>query len=131
MKRGRLKRVIFRGINRLRRFYLLNFRKAYVKKSLTERVGECPPGCGACCGDMKCRYLDKNLRCTIYKERKCLNPFPIDKKEKWLFGVNEKCCYFWPDEKICLRRPKSSRSKPLRMKIIGKYTSAATASSST
>ena len=89
------KRSLLRLINRIRRFYLLRFRKSYVKRSLSKRKGECIPNCGACCGDGRCEYLDKNMRCSIYEKRTCHNPLPIDEREKMLFGIEGKCGYYW------------------------------------
>lgn len=91
--------LISRLYNHLRRAYLFRFRKSYVNRSLSLRRGKCPPNCGACClsalRSRPCPHLDSDMRCSIYPDRKCLRPFPIDEKEKKLFGIADRCGYYW------------------------------------
>ncbi len=71
----------YRG--KLRRFWLGNFRRGYVRRSLTQRRGECRQ-CGVCCGlGNTCPVLHEKKLCLIYRgyrPRSC-RLFPIDERD--------------------------------------------------
>ena len=70
------------GWGKLRRFYLVHFRKRYVAEQLQKRQGACAR-CGDCCSIMfRCPYLDGENHCTIYERRmiQC-RYFPMDARD--------------------------------------------------
>jgi hypothetical protein len=79
----RLRSVLLWG--KLRRFYLIRFRPAYVEASRKRRVGECHRT-GACCNLLfTCPVLgmaEKTPSCGIYQRRpgNCTT-FPIDERD--------------------------------------------------
>lgn len=68
---------------KFRRFYLVTFRKAYVKKQLSRRVGQCSQ-CGRCCAlCFTCLMLSVDGACLIYglwRHSTCTT-FPIDDRD--------------------------------------------------
>ena len=73
---------VMEGWGKLRRFYLVRFRKSYVKKMHGLRRGQCLR-CGACCSiTIKCPHLKDGNRCSIYEHRyeQC-RLFPIDPRD--------------------------------------------------
>jgi len=69
------------GWGKLRRFYLIHFRKEHVRKMKQRRRGSCRY-CGSCCAVMfKCPHLEGNI-CRIYGKRyeQCAH-FPIDERD--------------------------------------------------
>jgi hypothetical protein len=73
------------GWGKVRRFCLLHFRPAYVRESLSRRVGSCHRT-GACCMLMfPCPLLDHLRRlplCRIYTRRPAnCQTFPIDERD--------------------------------------------------
>ncbi len=84
------------GIGKMRRFWLVWFRKAYVAQQVERRQGECNQ-CGNCCELLfKCPFLIKSetgdTLCSIYENRpqQCA-AFPIDKR--CLSEVDFDCTY--------------------------------------
>ena len=66
----------------LRRFYLVNFRKDYVREQTLARQGTCTR-CGECCRVIfVCPFLKEGNHCRIYTRRseQC-REFPIDKRD--------------------------------------------------
>ncbi|GIX46288.1 MAG: hypothetical protein KatS3mg131_0499 [Candidatus Tectimicrobiota bacterium] len=77
---------------KLRRLYLITFRKGYVQAQLARRQGTCNQ-CGACCRlAVTCPFLHDNL-CTIYGDcqPQVCHLFPIDPRD--LADVGEQCSY--------------------------------------
>lgn len=73
------------GWGKLRRFYLVHFRPAYVQASLARRTGDCNRT-GACCRLMfTCPLLDTRSQpvlCTIHEVKpKVCRIFPIDERD--------------------------------------------------
>ena len=84
------------GIGKMRRFWLVWFRKAYVAQQVERRQGECNQ-CGNCCELLfKCPFLIKSesgdTLCSIYENRpqQCA-AFPID--NRCLSEVDFDCTY--------------------------------------
>ena len=70
-------------IGKLRRFYLVHFRKKYVQKQLALRDGKCRQ-CGQCCILLfSCPMMTKEGRCLIYDNIRwdVCKAFPIDKRD--------------------------------------------------
>jgi len=70
-------------INKIRRFYLVHFRKEYVRKQLSLRQGQCQQ-CGRCCSLVyRCPLLTKDGLCITYgKWRPAVcKVFPIDQRD--------------------------------------------------
>ena len=70
-------------MGKLRRFYLAYFRKAYVKKQLALRKGECHQ-CARCCSFVfLCPMLTQQQLCRIYNtcRLKMCKSFPIDQRD--------------------------------------------------
>lgn len=85
-------RLIAEGWSKTRRFFLVHFRKGYVKRMRTFRRGQCLR-CGSCCSIMvKCPHLKAGNQCTIYDHRytQC-QMFPIDPRD--LRGRMASCGY--------------------------------------
>ena len=81
---------------KIRRFYLLHFRPAYVRRHLLRRRGEWAQ-CGACCSlGNACPCLEHpSRRCLIYlglRPRSCC-VFPIDERD--LRDVGPHCGYYF------------------------------------
>jgi len=76
-------------LGKVRRFYLVKFRREYVAKSISERKGQCRR-CGACCSiAFRCPHLKERNHCAIYDKRyeQC-GLFPIDDRDlKYLRDV--------------------------------------------
>ncbi|MBI3272777.1 MAG: hypothetical protein HYZ53_27570 [Planctomycetes bacterium] len=98
------------GWGKLRRQYLIRFRKGYVEQSLSQRFGECLR-CGACCKLMfDCFFCTRGLPtgCKIYSVRPmACRFFPIDERDledRNLVLPNVPCgFYFAPREKAAER----------------------------
>ena len=70
-------------MGKFRRFYLVNFRKEYVKRQLTLRKGECHQ-CARCCSFVfVCPMLTQQRTCRIYKKFRTMTckSFPIDQRD--------------------------------------------------
>jgi hypothetical protein len=70
-------------MGKFRRLYLSYFRKAYVKKQLALRKGECLQ-CARCCSFVfECPMLTKQRLCRIYNKSrlKVCKIFPIDQRD--------------------------------------------------
>ena len=89
-----------------RRLYLNLFRPGYVRRSLSQRHGECKR-CGACCQlVVRCvnvRYQDGLPICNIYGMRppNCSN-YPFDQRDiedRNLVAPNTPCGFWWGPEK--------------------------------
>lgn len=103
------------GWGKLRRQYLIAFRKSYVKEGLERRFGECLR-CGACCKLMTdCFFCTRGLPtgCKIYSVRPLVcRFFPIDERDladRDLVLPTVPCgFYFKPREREEERRPLQS-----------------------
>ena len=91
---------------KIRRFYLLRFKKAYVENQIANRQGECNQ-CGNCCEILfRCPFLikveDGISRCSIYENRpgQCA-AFPIS--EKCLSDVDFDCSYSFKETQPVLQ----------------------------
>ena len=88
MRLSRLKGVI-------RRMFLCNFRKSYVKRQLSYRSGQCNQ-CGKCCElAFRCPFLTKSRACLIYERgrpEQC-KIFPIDQRD--LNEIDGVCGYYF------------------------------------
>ena len=90
-------RLKFRqAVGKVRRFFLLHFRKDYVERQIAHRQGECNQ-CGNCCEILfRCPFLvkiaDGHSQCSIYDRRpgQCA-AFPIN--ERCLSEVDFDCSY--------------------------------------
>ncbi len=70
-------------------------RPEYVKKSLKERRGQCNQ-CGYCCPVWCIHFNKKEVSCRIYKNRSShCRSFPIDSKTLKIYGIENKCGYYW------------------------------------
>jgi len=70
-------------VGRTRRFYLVHFRKAYVRRQLSVREGACHQ-CGQCCDLLfTCPMLTSRGRCLIYNtwRPQVCKVFPIDQRD--------------------------------------------------
>ena len=76
-------RFVLHATGKLRRFWLVHFRKQYVQRQLLVRKGECHQ-CGTCCSLLfTCPMLTKQGRCLIYgtwRPQAC-KVFPIDQRD--------------------------------------------------
>ena len=94
------------AIGKVRRYFLLRFRKAYVAQQEKNRQGECNQ-CGNCCELLfKCPFLIKNdtgdTLCSIYENRpKQCAAFPID--TRCLSEVDFDCTYTFGTEPSVLQ----------------------------
>lgn len=86
-----------------RRMFLHLFRPRYVRKRLSQRLGECQR-CGVCCQlGWQCRYLladDCGSSCRLYAQRRPPNcrTFPIDHRDladRDLISPNTSCGFSW------------------------------------
>ena len=85
---------LLEGWAKLRRYYLVHFRKAYVQKMLSLRRGQCTR-CGTCCTFMiRCPHLQGQNQCAIYDTRaiQC-RMFPISPRD--LRGRFSVCGYYF------------------------------------
>jgi uncharacterized protein len=84
------------AIGKIRRFFLIKFKKQYLEQQMEQRQGECNQ-CGSCCELLfKCPFLvkveDGSTLCSIYENRpKQCDVFPID--DKCLSEVDFDCTY--------------------------------------
>ena len=72
---------IFAG--KLRRFFIVHFRKNYLERQLRSRRGDCLQ-CGVCCNfSLPCPMLTKRRLCLVYGvcRPKACRVFPIDQKD--------------------------------------------------
>jgi hypothetical protein len=70
-------------MGKLRRFYLVYFRKAYVRRQLALRKGECHQ-CARCCSFVfVCPMLTPHRHCRIYNKFRLemCKSFPIDQRD--------------------------------------------------
>ena len=76
-------RFMIHFVGKLRRLYLVNFRKKYVQKQIARREGACRQ-CGTCCNLLvTCPMLLKKGRCLVYglcRPQTC-KVFPIDQRD--------------------------------------------------
>ncbi len=75
-------RMRWRG--RLRRFFIIHFRKGYVAQQLARRSGSCQM-CGRCCCFRRCPFIVREGECHKcilhpYKPGNCTT-YPIDRKD--------------------------------------------------
>lgn len=76
-------RFMIHFVGKLRRLYLVNFKKKYVQHQIAQRQGSCQQ-CGTCCNLLNtCPMLLKKGRCLIYslcRPQSC-KVFPIDQRD--------------------------------------------------
>lgn len=76
-------RFVLHASGKLRRLWLVHFRKEFVQGRLLVREGECRQ-CGTCCNLLfTCPMLTKQRRCSIYgtcRPQAC-KVFPIDQRD--------------------------------------------------
>ena len=80
LKRSRL---VIHLTGKFKRFYLVYFKKEYVKRQLALRKGECHQ-CGRCCSFLfPCPMLTQQRLCRIYKRcrSEVCKLFPIDPRD--------------------------------------------------
>ena len=84
------------AFGKIRRFFILRFKKTYFEDQMEQRQGECNQ-CGNCCEILfRCPFLvkveDGSSLCSIYENRpKQCAAFPID--DKCLSEVDFDCTY--------------------------------------
>jgi hypothetical protein len=86
------------AIGKLRRFWLVHFRRRYVRNQLATRQGACLR-CGACCNLLiTCPMLTKNEHCLVYgtcRPQAC-KVFPIDQRDvKDVRTCGAQCGYYF------------------------------------
>ena len=76
-------RFMLHSSGKLRRFWLVHFRKGYVQRQISVRQGDCHQ-CGTCCNLLfTCPMLTKQGRCLVYgtcRPQAC-KVFPIDQRD--------------------------------------------------
>ncbi|GBE14381.1 hypothetical protein BMS3Abin14_00422 [bacterium BMS3Abin14] len=76
-------RFVLHTIGKLRRVWVVHFRKEYVQRQLLVRIGDCRQ-CGTCCNLLfTCPMLTKQGRCFVYgscRPQAC-KVFPIDQRD--------------------------------------------------
>jgi hypothetical protein len=76
-------RFVLHSSGKLRRFWLVHFRKGYVQRQISVRQGDCHQ-CGTCCNLLfTCLMLTKQERCLVYgtcRPQAC-KVFPIDQRD--------------------------------------------------
>jgi hypothetical protein len=76
-------RFVLHSSAKLRRFWLVHFKKEYVQRQLLVRKGDCHQ-CGTCCNLLfTCPMLTKQGRCLVYgtcRPQAC-KVFPIDQRD--------------------------------------------------
>jgi len=76
-------RFVLHTKGKVRRFWLVHFRKGYVQRQLFVRQGDCHQ-CGTCCNLLfTCPMLTKQRRCSVYgvcRPQVC-RVFPIDQRD--------------------------------------------------
>ncbi len=87
-------------MGKLRRFYLVHFRKTYVLAKLSSRKGNCRQ-CGVCCGFIfRCPALSCEGLCRVYNtcRWKACTFFPLDERDLKDVAVSGGSCgYFWKE----------------------------------
>lgn len=85
-------------LGKLRRFYLVHFRKGYVSAKLSSRKGNCRQ-CGVCCSFLfRCPALNGEGLCRVYDtcRWKACTVFPLDERDLLDVAVSGgRCGYFW------------------------------------
>lgn len=93
-------RAWFLSVGKLRRFYLVHFRKAYVRGKLASREGECRQ-CGRCCSFLfRCPMLGRDGLCRVYNGARWLacKMFPVDERDLRDVTISGGCCGYKWDE---------------------------------
>jgi hypothetical protein len=76
-------RFVLHTSGKLRRFWLVHFRKVYVQRQLSARQGACRQ-CGSCCNLLfTCPMLSKHGCCFVYNtcRPQVCKVFPIDRRD--------------------------------------------------
>ncbi|GBE32873.1 hypothetical protein BMS3Bbin05_01801 [bacterium BMS3Bbin05] len=93
--------LVIRIVGKLRRFYLVHFRKDYVKRQLKLRRGECRQ-CAQCCSLVfTCPMLTRRKLCRTYRKWrwKVCTVFPIDRRDIDDVGISGvQCGYFFKQD---------------------------------
>lgn len=97
MDRFILVQKLVEGWGKVRRFFLIRFRPAYVARWRQRRRGECAR-CGGCCSIMfKCPHLKDANVCTVYEHRyRQCGYFPIDPRD--LHYLHPQCGFWFQSE---------------------------------
>ncbi len=89
-------------VGKIRRFFIVHFKKQYLREQLLARRGKCNK-CGMCCNLLyTCPMLKKDGRCLIYGKcrPKVCKVFPIDQRDideiRMCGGI---CGYYFEDIK--------------------------------
>lgn len=113
---------------KIRRGWLIAFRKKTVEKKLEHRRGDCNR-CGACCKILfKCPAYDESgpePRCVIYNDRPGVcSLFPIDAadlRERNIVMPERKCGYYFVDEAKPIETANIRWGPPPGSKTIGTF----------
>ncbi len=102
-------RFVLHATGKLRRFWLVHFRKEYVRSQLQNRRGDCYR-CGACCSLLfTCPMLTKTGKCFIYgscRSQVC-KVFPIDQRDiNEVYLNNCRCGYRFNQEARQYKSPR-------------------------
>ncbi len=83
---------------KLRRFYLVHFKEAYVEAKMASRLGSCRQ-CGVCCRFLfRCPALSSQSLCKVYHtcRWKACTVFPLDERDlRDVASSGGSCGYFW------------------------------------
>ena len=90
-------RFVLHAGGKLRRFWLVHFRRGYVLRQISVRQGACRQ-CGACCTLLfTCPMLTKQERCLVYgtcRPQAC-KVFPIDQRDTDEVSLCGSCCGYY------------------------------------
>ena len=76
-------RFVLHASGKMRRFWLVHFRRGYVRRQISVRQGACRQ-CGTCCNLLfTCPMLTKQGRCLVYNtcRPQVCKVFPIDQRD--------------------------------------------------
>ena len=96
-------RFVIHLVGKFRRFYLVEFRRGYVRRQLALRKGECRQ-CGQCCSLLLiCPLLTRQGLCRIYHRGrwKMCKAFPIDERDiSDVVLTGGTCGYYFESDKF-------------------------------
>lgn len=100
-------RFYFHASGKLRRFFLVHFRKEFVGRQLQIRQGTCRQ-CGACCNLLfTCPMLNLQGNCVTYgkcRPQAC-KIFPIDQRDvDEIRFANGRCGFYFSEKSIAYRK---------------------------
>jgi len=86
-------------VGKIRRLFIVHFRKGYLARQLQSRQGDCHQ-CGTCCNfSIACPMLTRDKLCRVYGKcrPKVCRVFPIDQKDiKDVADCGGVCGYHFP-----------------------------------